>query len=267
MVETLAVYRRLIGARIRSQYQYRASFALFSVGQFLTTFVDFLALLVVFTHVRQLAGWSVWQVAFLYGLSGVAFSLADVFVSQVEYLPDHVKGGTFDHFLVRPRGALFQLCAAEFELRRLGKLVEGGLVLALACGRVGVHWTAARIIVTAVSAMSGAVIFGSVWVVGAACNFWLIDAREVVNSFTYGGNFLTQYPLPIYGVVLRRILAFVVPLAFVSFFPALYVLGKHDPFTSLGFVRFLSPLVAGATLVVARLAWNAGVRHYRSTGS
>ena len=35
MVETLAVYRRLIGARIRSQYQYRASFALFSVAEVL----------------------------------------------------------------------------------------------------------------------------------------------------------------------------------------------------------------------------------------
>ena len=57
------------------------------------------------------------------------------------------------------------------------------------------------------------------------------------------------------------------PLAFVSFFPALYVLGKRDPFTSLGLVRFLSPLVAAATLMVARLAWNAGLRHYRSTGS
>ena len=46
-----------------------------------------------------------------------------------------------------------------------------------------------------------------------------------------------------------------------------YVLGKRDPFTSLGVIRFLSPLVAAGTLVVARLAWRAGVRHYRSTGT
>jgi ABC-2 type transport system permease protein len=267
VVEALEVYRRLIGARIRSQLQYRTSFVLFSVGQFLITFVDFAALLVVFSHVRQLAGWSLWEVAFLYGLSGLAFSLADVFVSEVEYLPDHVKAGTFDHFLIRPRGALFQLCAEEFELRRAAKLLEGIVVFGVACSRVGVHWSVGRVAVTAASALSGAVIFGSVWVIGAALNFWLLDAREVMNSFTYGGNFLTQYPLPIYGALLRRVLAFVVPLAFVSFFPALYVLGKHDPFTGLGVVRFLSPLVAAAILVVARLAWKTGVRHYRSTGS
>ena len=267
MVEALAVYRRLIGAGVRSQFQFRTSFVLFSIGQFLITFVDFLAVLVVFSHVHQLAGWTVWQVVFIYGLSGIAFRLADVFVSEVEYLPDHVKGGTFDHFLIRPRGTLLQLCAEEFELRRFGTVLEGFIIFGIACSRVGVHWSAGRVAVTAYSALAGAAIFGSVWVIGAALNFWLLDAREVVNSFTYGGNFLTQYPLPIYGVVLRRVLTFVVPLAFVSFFPALYVLGKRDPFTSLGVIRFLSPLVAAGTLVVARLAWRAGVRHYRSTGT
>jgi len=100
----------------------------------------------------------------------------------------------------------------------------------------------------------------------------ILAARRIFRVNPVKGNFgrrdfLTQYPLPIYGVVLRRVLAFVVPLAFVSFFPALYVLGKRDPFTSLGVIRFLSPLVAAGTLVVARLAWRAGVRHYRSTGT
>jgi len=265
--ERLRLYARLVGARVRSQYQYRLSFWSFFVSQFLIAFVDFLAILVIFTHVPAFAGWSLGQVAFLYGLSGTAFNVADVLVSQVDGLTLRVKDGTFDQILLRPLGSLSQLCADDFALRRLGKLLQALIVLAAAVGRVGVHWTAGRVVVTAMAVVAGSVIFSSVWVIAGSATFWLLDARELVNSVTYGGGFLTQYPLQIYGVVLRRLLAFVVPLAFVSFFPALYVLGKPDPFTGLGAVRFLSPLVAAILVVVARTAWVGGVRHYRSTGS
>jgi ABC-2 type transport system permease protein len=267
VAELVLVYRRLVGARIRSQYQYRLSFYLFLISQFLITFIDFLAVLVIFTHIPTLGGWSLPEVAFLYGVSGIAFNVADLFVSQVERTSTRIKDGTFDLVLIRPLGSLFQLSSDEFELRRLGKLAQSATVLAYAVSRLTVHWTAGRVAVTIASIGAGSVIFGSIWVIGAATTFWTIDTNEVVNSFTYGGNFLTQYPLQIYGELLRRVLAFVVPLAFVAFFPALYVLGKPDPFHAPAAVHLLSPAVAAVMAIAASLAWRGGVRHYRSTGS
>ena len=85
------------------------------------------------------------------------------------------------------------------------------------------------------------VIFSSVWVVGGCLAFWTTDGGEFSNAFTYGGNFLTQYPIDILGVWLRRFLAYIVPLAFVCYFPALYVLDKPDPLGLPGIVEFLSP--------------------------
>lgn len=267
MGELARTYGRLVGARIRSQYQYRLSFYLFLLSQLLITFVDFFAILVIFTHVPRLAGWSLPEVAFLYGLSNTAFTIADVFVSQVERTPTKIKDGTFDLLLTRPLGTLFQLSTGEFELRRAGKLLEGVIVLTYALTRLHVHWTAGRVVVTLVAMVSGSVIFGSVWVVGAATTFWTVDTNEIVNSFTYGGNFLTQYPLQVYGLFLRVVLAFVVPLSFVAFFPSLYVLGKPDPFGAPTVVHLLSPLVALGTALVAAGVWRSAVRHYRSTGS
>lgn len=267
MAELALIYRRLVGARVRSQYQYRLSFWLFIVSQFLITFTDFLAIVVIFAHVPRLADWSLGEVAFLYGLSGVAFGLADIFVSQVEDIPRRVKDGSFDQLLVRPLGTLLQISSDDFQLRRVGKLAQAVTILSIAATRVHIGWTAAKVLVTLSSVVSGACIFGAVWVIGAGAFFWIIDGREVINSFTYGGNFLTQYPLQVYGSVIRRLLAFAIPLAFVAFFPALYVLGKPDPFTSLGFVRFLSPAVALVMIGCARVAWGGAIRHYRSTGS
>ena len=69
MAESLALYVRLVSARVRAQWQYRASFALDVVGVFLVTFLDFIAILVIFDNVPQLGGWSVQEVALLYGIT------------------------------------------------------------------------------------------------------------------------------------------------------------------------------------------------------
>jgi ABC-2 type transport system permease protein len=77
---------------------------------------------------------------------------------------------------------------------------------------------------------------------------------------------MAQYPFDIYSTWLRRLLGFVVPLAFVCYFPALYVLGKPDPLGLPRILEFASPAVALAAAGVAGLVWQVAVRHYRSAG-
>src|SRR5918992_870215 len=74
----LTIYGRLLAAQVRSQFQYRASFALQALGQALATFVDFIGLLLLFNRFPSLAGWSLGEVAFLYGLGGIAFGISDM---------------------------------------------------------------------------------------------------------------------------------------------------------------------------------------------
>jgi ABC-2 type transport system permease protein len=110
------------------------------------------------------------------------------------------------------------------------------------------------------------VIFCSVWVGTNAAAFWLVNVREATNAFTYGGNFLTQYPLDIFAAWFRRLFAFVIPIAFVNYFPSLFILDKPTgPWPPA--LRFASPLVALATVAVTAIVWRAGVRRYTSTGS
>ena len=267
LVETARIYRRLVGARVRSDLQYRTSFVLFTLSQFLITFADFLVVLVLFTHVSSFDGWRVADVAFLYGVSCLAFSIGDMFVSQVEYLPQHIRMGSFDRLLVRPLGPLLQLSTEEFALRRIGKVGQSFVVLCLALATVDVDWNPGRVLMVPVMIVAGVGIFSAVWVAFSIITFWSTESREIVNSFTYGGNFLTQYPLSIYVPWLRRLFSVVVPIAFVNYFPALYVLDKEDALNAPDFLRFVSPLVAVASVLVARLAWRIGIRHYRSTGS
>jgi ABC-2 type transport system permease protein len=267
VAEYARLYLVLSWARVRADWQYRVPFLMFTVTQFAITFLDFLLIAILFERVPRLGGWSLPEVAFLFGTSGISFYLGDVFISQVERVGQYVKDGRLDSLLVRPLPVLFQLSTDEFAFRRFGKLAQASIVLAVAIAHLNLPWTPARVAMMFVMIASGAVIFSAIWVAGTALTFWAVDAQEVVNSFTYGGNFLTQFPLAVYSTWLRRLLAFIVPLAFVNYFPALYILGRRDTLGAPGFVRFLSPLVAVAMVVAARAAWRGGIRHYQSTGS
>lgn len=260
-------YWILGGARVRSDLQYRVSFALFTLSQFTVTALDFVAILIVFQNVPSLAGWSLEEVAFLYGLGNFAFGIADLFIGSIEYLQVEIRQGTFDRVLLRPASPLVQVVADRFSLRRLGKVAEGGLVFAIGCVAAPIDWSVPVIAMTVLSVLTAATIFGAIWVFTTCVCFWWVEAREAQNAFTYGGGFLAQYPLGIYGSWLRRIFAYVIPIAFANYFPAVYILGREDRLGLPSWAPFMSPAVAVVSVLVASSAWRVGIRHYRSTGS
>jgi ABC-2 type transport system permease protein len=58
-----------------------------------------------------------------------------------------------------------------------------------------------------------------------------------------------------------------VPLACVSYYPALGIVGRADPGGAPALVSWLAPLAGFAFLMLSFGIWRIGVRHYRSTGS
>ena len=263
----LSLYWWLLGAQVRSQMQYRASFALQTLGQALSTFVDFVALLLLFHRFPTLAGWSLGEVAFLYGLGGIAFAFADMLCGGFDRLSETIRLGTFDRVLTRPVGAFLQTLAGDFQIRRLGRIAQAAGALAIALAWVEIDWTPARLLVAVAALLSGVVIFAAIWVIGAAVTFWTVETSQMTNSFTYGGSELVGHPMNIYADWLRRFFTFIVPLAFVTYLPALYILDRPDPLGLPRVLQFCSPLVAAAFFLAARAAWDLGVRHYQSTGS
>ncbi|MGH9211993.1 MAG: ABC transporter permease [Acidimicrobiales bacterium] len=263
----LTIYRRMLGARIRADWQFRTSFLLYLVGQTLVAGADFGAIAVIFSAVDDLAGWSAAEVACLYGISGLSFGLADLFVSPVEWSARHIKQGTFDQFLIRPIGVLWQLLAMEFAARRLGRSVQPMVVLVVSVTLLDVHWTPAAVALVPLSVLCGAVIYSALWVVTSAMAFWTVETQEMANALTYGGNLMTSYPIDVLGTWLRRFVTFVVPLASIAYLPTAWLVGKPLPFGLPGIAAWSGPLVAGAVALAARAVWGEAIRHYRSTGS
>jgi ABC-2 type transport system permease protein len=257
----------LLSASLRAQLSYRLSFALLTLSSALSSFMDFLVIAAIFTHLPRLGGWSLPEIGLLYGISGLSFGITDLCIGTLDSLPEIVRDGGFDIVLLRPVGALYQVLAREFGLRRFGKILQGAGVLAFSLAHLHVAWSAPRVAMLATALVTAPVIFGSVWVTVITHVFWTVDTQEVANAFTYGGSFMAQYPINVFAGWLRDLLAFVVPIAFVAYYPALFILGRPDPIGLPSFTPLLTPAVAVASVVVARAVWRTGVRHYRGTGS
>jgi ABC-2 type transport system permease protein len=246
---------------------YRASFVMTTIGNFVATGLDFLAIMLMFSQIDRLGGYSLPEVAFLYGLSAVAFGIADLVVGSMDRLGRRVRDGTLDTLLVRPAPVLAQVAADRFALARLGRVTQGALVLGYGLAAAPIAWTPQKVLLLPVMLVSGAAVFSAVFVAGAAFQFVARDAAEVQNSLTYGGTTLLQYPPTVFAKDLVRGVTFIVPLAFVNWLPALYILGRPYPVHLPQWLAWAPPPVALACCAPAGAAWRAALRSYRSTGS
>lgn len=262
-----SIYPKVIAARMRGQMSYRMSFVLDCVTQVIAQATELVVILVLFNRITALGGFSVNEVLLMYGLAASAFGLADLTAGQLDQLPTIIRDGTFDVLLLRPLDTLPQLLVTDVPLRRLGRVFAGVATLVYALAQADVVWSPWTALLVVIAPLAGCVIFASVWVIACAVCFWLVEGRELANMVTYGSSVFTSYPITVYGPWLRRVMAFVVPGAFVAYYPALALLDRPDPLGAPAWFGWISPLVAAAIATLAVLIWRFAVRHYRGTGS
>lgn len=267
MLDTLKIYFRYIGISIRSQMQYKASFLIEVFGNFIFTFVEFIGIWAMFQRFDSLKGWTLPEVALFYGIVNTAFAISEAVARGFDIFPSMVKSGDFDRLLLRPRSTAMQVAAQEIQMIRLGRFLQGIVILIWAAVLIDISWTFPKILLLIVSVLGGSCIFSGLFILQATMSFWSTETLELVNTMTYGGVETAQYPLVIYRTWFRRFFTFVVPLALINYFPALAILGRPDDMGTPEFLMWASPLLGFVFLVITLRIWQFGVRHYTSTGS
>jgi ABC-2 type transport system permease protein len=266
VLETLRLCARLQAASVRAQMQYRLTFALRSLADFLVLFADFLPIYFLFRRFGGLEGWSFGELALLYGMVETSWATVEGGLRGFENFSAHLLQGDLDRWLLRPRGVLLQIAASWFELRKIGRVLQGLIVLGgaalwLDLGPASLAWVALGV-------AGGVLFFAGVVVFGAATQFWTLgQTSELQNMLTYGGSAALTYPVSIYSKWFRRVVTYGVPLAFVNYFPALAALGRVQTAGFPAFVPWLSPFVCAGVLLLARALFARGLRRYESTGS
>lgn len=268
MVNGLKLYLRYISYSIASQMQYRASFVLMTLGNFSITIIEYLSIWALFGHFGALRGWALPEIAVFYSVINMAFAVSEAWSRGFDTFGRQVRSGEFDRFLLRPRSIALQMLGQEFQLMRIGRFIQGAIILLWAVGKLEIGWTVAKAALLLASIAGGSFVFSGLFVLQATMCFWTVETVELANTVTAGGVQTAQYPLGIYRKELRGFFTYIVPLACANYFPVLEILGRDSQVGLSAYLPWISPFVGPFFFYAAlQVFLRIGVRHYCSTGS
>jgi ABC-2 type transport system permease protein len=229
----------------------------------------FFSFALTFTRFDQIGGWSLGEVAFIWGITELSFGFMDMLFSGFDYdtFGPMIRRGHFDQLLLRPVNITLQVFGSRFVLRRLGKILEGSVIFFYGISQINLQLTVGKVIYLPIIVISQILFFGSLFIFGATTTFWTMERLEILNIFTYGGSEIMSYPMHIFPRAIRLIFTYFVPAIFFSYFPAVYLLGKNDPLHAPPYTAFLAPIIGLGMMAVALRFWHFGIRNYQSTGS
>lgn len=266
-MNSLQLYGAYVSQSIRSQLEYRASVIMQILGQFLINVIEYGALWALFARFGNLQGWTLAEAAFCYGLVNTIFALCNFFTRGFDMVGKLVRTGEFDRYLLRPRSLVLQLFGYEVTLRRVGRLIQGVLILIWSLFRLNLEWTLGKIFLLGYTIPCGMAFFAAVLIVQASLSVKSVQALEFMNILTYGGVQAMQYPLSIYTDFFRRFFTFVIPLGCVTYYPTLIILGRQDDLIGWAWMGWVSPLAGLVFFTLSLMFWQRAVKWYVSTGS
>lgn len=256
------LYRRSLGAHLRSTLEYEADFWIMSVSALLTQGVGVVFLWAIFRTIPEINGWQFWDVALIYSLVVLSEGVAVLFGQGIWSLATIVNLGGFDAFLVRPFSPLLQVLSSQVGMNGLGNVALGGGLLVSAVVHVDVDWSPALVALGAVLLVSAPLVKVGLNVLTSCAAFWLRTPWSMFAFSMHTLGELARFPITIYGTLVRLVLTLVLPYAFMSYFPASAVLSTGGA----TWVGLLTPLVAVYCLALGARVFRAGVTRYESSG-
>jgi ABC-2 type transport system permease protein len=247
----------------KSRLIYKTDFALGFVGQAISLGTSLAFLTLIFTQVETLQGWTYNEMLFLAGLGGMIMNLHHIFLFNIFYLgEDYIVEGKMDRFLVRPLSPLFQVYADSVSDNNLSKFIINIALIVYAGLQIGINVTPVMILYGLAATVSGVLVFGATYLLFASTAFWTGKSKSAIWLIFRVSDF-RRYPFSIYGFAIQAILVTLIPLAFASFFPATFFLGKEG-WTNL---QILSIIAGPVYYGLSYGFWMYGLSNYSSTGS
>lgn len=264
MIQSIRLYFTLISVSFKSQMQHRASFLMLAFTHFISTFVDIFGIWVLFDRFKIIQGWTFKELAIIYGVVHMGFATAESIARGFDTFSQMIKNGDFDRLLLRPLGTLFQVATRDIQMMRIGRFLQGFIVLVWACKEMEFFFFSIQTLIIILSIIGITSFFYGLFVIQATISFWTTETLEIMNITTYGGVEAGQYPMSIYTPIFRYFFTFIIPLACVAYYPIAIML-KHETFPL--WFGTLFPLAGIVFLYLSSQFWKIGVSHYHSTGS
>lgn len=266
MVRTATLGARLWLAGLRGALQYRTDTLIIVVMALVFQGTGFAFAWVVLTRFEAIGGWSLGEIAFLYGLRLIVHAVAGVLAGPFFGLEWQVRSGQFDRYLVRPVSPLLQFMTQSVQISVLGDLLGGLAILLAANALTDVAWTLPAIAYLLLAIIGGALVELATRILIGALTFKTLTSAPLMFLSDSVFSTYANYPLSIFGSILAWIFTFLVPLAFIAYLPATVLLDRTAELQLAPAIAYAAPLAGLVWLAVATRVFNGQISHYQSAG-
>lgn len=254
-------YAALFAIQVRAAallaLQYRLDFFLEVLMALFWSATALVPLYVLFSVRDGVAGWSAHEMLVVVGfftlLKGVLSSVIQPSLSQAV---EHIRKGTLDFLLIKPADAQFMLSTSKLDLAHLADVVAGVGIIAWALARVPGHVTLGSCVLAFTLLVCGLSILYALWILVVSLAFRVVKIDNM--NYLFVSLFeAARWPSSVFRGALALFFTFVIPLALMTTYPALALLGKASSrhlLTAVG--------VAAALLAVSRWVWQRSLRSY-----
>lgn len=258
----MKLYLHYVRIHIKGMMQYKVSFLLSVIGQFLVSFNVFLGIFFMFSKFHQVKGYTYSEVLLCFSIMLLQFSIAECVFRGFDTFSTMIRKGEFDRVLVRPRSEMLQVLGNRFELTRIGRMLQAIVMFIYGINNSKITFTPCKILTLITMLIGGVALFCGIFIIYAGFCFHTVENLEFMNVFIDGAREYGKYPIGIYGNTMLKICTYIVPYALIQYYPLLYLLGRKTEW----YLMFV-PLLACFFLIPCILFWKYGVHKYQSTGS
>lgn len=268
MKDIISLFFAYAKTGIKTRFQYKLDSVISTFAVFFREAAGIIAMYLALLKFDTINSWNIDELIFLFSLIFITYGIFIVFFMALRDFSDWIKHGDFDRVMLRPRGLLTQLvlCGADW-IAALGHGTLGILLFIFSANKVGIQWNLGMVVYYIVIVISGVLIQGAIFLIFSAISIYVVETGSLKEIFYWNMRKFAIYPLSIYNKFIQSILIFVVPFAFVNYFPAQFFLRKADIAAYPQWFMYLSPIVGIGLYILAYVFWKFSLRYYKSTGN
>lgn len=253
---------------INAWFQYKLDAVLRSFSVFLREAGTIAVIYFTLMTFDDINGWNINELMFLFSFIFLTYSILIIFFTGLRDFEWIVNDGRFDRFLLRPRGVLFQILASNSDwFAAVGHGSLGVALFVLSANSVNIQWSITNIIYFVFTILGGVLIQGAIFLFIASLSFFFIKTGNIREIFYWNIRSFAGYPVSIFPKFIQVILIYIIPFAFVNYFPAQFLLHKSDMIAYPDFYIYITPVVGLSMYLMAYLFWRISLKYYKSSGN
>ena len=267
-MDELKIAMQSLKMSVRGRMQYRVDSLVATLAVFVRESTNIVVIYLTLLKFDSINQWNINEMLFLFSILFLTYAIVVALFADLRDFSCMIREGRFDRLMVRPRGLLFQLILNNADVLAVaGHGMLGVILFFVSAGRVGIQWNLVTILYYVSAIIGGVLIQGGIFIFFSALSFYFVETGSIREIFYWNMRKFAGYPISIYSKAIQIIMIYVVPFAFVNYFPAQFLLRKEDMELYNEVYMYIAPVVGVFIYILAYIFWRISVKRYTSTGN